>query len=113
MTRILAAVAISMLLGLCVTANCDAQAAYPKIMPYSLQYPLISKVPFRSRSGDPYERGFLVQRFLKGVQARDVLTTLRECIDWYDVFGGYGTIGHGEDVFTAKAAYWRKTHRGK
>ena len=82
----------------------------------AVDYPLIRSAPYPSRKGDPYEAAFGVRRWLNPIDTRDdpdFKQTLLEAHDWHEVFGGYGVIGHGEDVFTGRGAQFRRTHRGK
>ncbi len=32
---------------------------------------------------------------------------------WLELYGSYGVLGHGEDVFTAEGARFRRHHRGR
>ena len=84
--------------------------------PDAVDYPLIRSTPYRSRKGDPYETTFGVRRWLNPIETRDdpyYKQTVLESYNWYKVFGGYGVIGHGEDVFTTRGAQFRRTHRGR
>ncbi len=86
------------------------------VNPDAVDYPLIRSTPYPSRKGDPYEADFGIRRWLNPVQTRDdpdFKLTLQESYNWHKVFGGYGVIGHGEDVFTSKGAEFRRTHRGR
>ncbi len=86
------------------------------INPEAVDYPLIRSTPYPSRKGDAYEAAFGVRRWLNPMGTRDdpdFKQTLLETYDWHKVFGGYGVIGHGEDVFTRRGAQFRQTHRGR
>jgi hypothetical protein len=102
---------------LCIIILAAAQSvlaqppAHTKVMPYSLRYPLIRPVPYESTTGDPYKRAFGVNRLLKGVVVGDVADSIRESYSFYHVYGGYGVLGRGEDVFTSQAARVRKKYR--
>jgi len=87
----------------------------PKVMSYSVDYPLIRSVGYPSPKGDPYERSFGVRRFLRpiGAEGANYLETLEASHKWHQMFGGYGVLGHGEEVFTSAARRWRHTHRGR
>ncbi|MBI4965553.1 MAG: hypothetical protein HY913_19910 [Desulfomonile tiedjei] len=87
-----------------------------KVQPYGVDYPLISPMSYPSSKGDPYERRFGVRRWMNPFRPNeftDADRTLDESYRWFQLYGGYGVIGHGEDVFTRKAAHFRKTHRGR
>jgi hypothetical protein len=86
------------------------------INPAAVDYPLTRNTLYPSRKGDPYERTFGVRRWLNPIDTRedpDFRQTLLETQNWYKMFGGYGVIGHGEDVFTRRGAQFRRTHRGR
>jgi len=87
-----------------------------KVQPYGVDYPLISPVTYPSSKGDPYERRFGVRRWLNPFRPNEFIDaekTLDASFHWFQLYGGYGVIGHGEDVFTRKAAHFRRTHRGR
>jgi len=99
----------------CATALA-APANTVKVTPYGVDYPLILPVPYPSSKGDPYERRFGVRRWLFPLTPNDNIDCVRvvdESYHWFQLYGGYGVIGHGEDVFTGKAAQFRRTHRGR
>jgi hypothetical protein len=86
------------------------------INPAAVDYPLTRNTLYPSRKGDPYERTFGVRRWLNPIDTRDdpdFKQTLLETQNWHKMFGGYGVIGHGEDVFTRRGAQFRRTHRGR
>ena len=86
-----------------------------KINPYAVEYPLTRSVPFRTSSGDPYEASFGVRRWLRPLRiTQDVMhaQTLGETQNWHSQYGGYGALGHGEDVFTYKGRRLRQKYRG-
>ena len=87
------------------------ETAHTKVHPHSVRYPLICPVPFDSKSGDPYERAFGMNRLLKGFSAADIASAIIETDSWFRVYGSYGVIGRGEDVFTAGAARFRQQQR--
>jgi hypothetical protein len=92
------------------------QPMHTKVLPYSLEYPLTRNVPYPSPKGDPYEYTFGVRRWLNPIQHSDSAefkATLEATQHWNNLYGGYGVIGHGEDVFTNWAANYRRHHRGK
>jgi hypothetical protein len=86
------------------------------INPHGVDYPLTRTTRYQSRKGDPYETAFGVRRWLNPIDTPgdpDFKQTVLETYDWHKVFGGYGVIGHGEDVFTRRGAQFRRTHRGR
>jgi hypothetical protein len=104
------------ILSLCVTAAFAAPPNTIKVTPYGVDYPLIITVPYYSAKGDPYERHFGVRRWLNPLRPNETIDAekvLDESYQWFQRYGGYGVIGHGEDVFTRKAAQFRRTHRGR
>lgn len=87
--------------------------SHTKVMPYSLGYPLIRSRPFPTPLGDVYQAQFGVRRVLSSVVNADFDATLIEVARWHDLYGGYGVLGHGESVFTNRAARYRKMHQGR
>jgi hypothetical protein len=103
-----------------VALSASIASAWPptslKVTPYGVDYPLISPVPYPSSKGDPYQRRFGVRRWMNPFRPNEFIDadkTLDESYSWFQIYGGYGVIGHGEDVFTRKAAHFRRTHRGR
>jgi hypothetical protein len=89
-----------------------AEPKHTKLLPYSVNYPLISPMRFPAAPGDSYRESFNVLRMFKGVPGSDYADTLLSSADWFRVYGGFGVVGHGVDVFTNRAARWRMRHRG-
>jgi hypothetical protein len=86
------------------------------VNPEAVDYPLARNTLYPSRRGDPYEFTFGVRRWLNPIETRDdsgVKQTVEESFNWFQVYSGYGVIGHGEDVFTRRGAQFRRTHRGR
>jgi hypothetical protein len=56
-----------------------------------------------------FESAFGVRRWLNPTSLEDqqFKSALYEAYNWQGLYGGYGVLGHGEDVFTREAAYWR------
>ena len=101
-------------LALVVTAGSFAAAMGPmhtKILPYSIDYPLISPTRFPAEPNRDYKATFNVRRMFKS--PADYKDTLVATMDWFGAYGGYGVMGHGVDVFTRRAALWRMRHRGR
>ncbi len=86
---------------------------HTKILPHSVDYPLISPQPFPSAKRDPYRWSFNVRRVFTSVYGRDYENTLIELLSRHQLYGGYGVLGHGEDVFTSRAAQFRRQHQGR
>ena len=86
-----------------------------KVNPHGVDYPLIRPIPYPTSDPDPYERSFGIRRWLHfaGSEINDYRRTYAETRQWFDMYGGYGVLGHGEAVFTNAAERWRKTHRGR
>ncbi len=115
---------ISILCVACAIPCVDAWAAPPigvKILPESVEWPLLRPVPYRSpkrdiRGEDIYEMTFGVRRWLSGVEGPDGANfqqTLFESRKWMELYGGYGVLGHGEDVFSREGARFRQHDRGR
>jgi hypothetical protein len=100
-------------MAVCSSVAWSAGPPHTKLLPYTIHYPLISPVPFPSVQRDPYRQFFNVRRMLRTVIERDFGSTLIESVKWFDIYGGYGVLGHGEDVFTDRAAAYRKLNRGR
>lgn len=102
-----------------IVATSVAALAFPpntvKVTPFGVDYPLIRPLPYQSREGDPYERSFGVRRWFNpvGLESIDHEQAMDETRVLFDLYGGYGVLGHGEAVFTRAAARWRKHHRGR
>lgn len=102
----------------------DAWAAPPigvKIMPEAVEWPLVRPVPYKPpkrdiRGEDIYELTFGVRRWLSGIEGPDGVNfqqTLLESQKWLELYGGYGVLGHGEDVFSREGARFRRQDRGR
>ncbi len=94
-------------------ADAFAQSSAPKIMPYSMGYPLIRRNPFPNPLRDQYQALFGVRRVVRANIPGDVTRVSEELLKYHDAYGGYGVLGHGEDVFTTRAARFRENHRGR
>jgi hypothetical protein len=90
-----------------------AQWNHTKVMPQSLSYPLILPAPYPSPRGDPYQASFGVRRMLTAPMPNDYVDTLLESLKFFNAYGCYGVLGRGEDVFTARAAQYRRHHQGR
>lgn len=87
-----------------------------KLLPYSVDYPLKKSTNYRSPKGDPYELAYGVRRWLNPnltSGSSQVVATRNEAENWFEIYGGYGVLGHGEEVFTHRAAAFRRQHRGR
>ena len=110
---------ISLVTTLCaiiVVSGIEAGAAgrlHTKLLPHSLEYPLISPRYFPNVKGDPYRASFNVRRLSRSVGEKDYTDTLLESYGWHQIYGGYGVLGNGEDVFTSRAARYRRRHQGR
>lgn len=102
-----------LLVALMITGAQAAERVHTKLVPHSVNYPMIRPVPYSSRSGDVYEMSFGVRRMFKQYTDQDYERTLQQSMDRFETYGGYGVLGHGEDVFTDRAAAYRRTHQGK
>jgi hypothetical protein len=112
---------------LCVAfavSSVPAWAAPPigvKILPESVEWPLLRPVPYKPpkrdiRGEDIYELTFGVRRWLSGIEGPDgenYQQTLLESQKWFEIYGSYGVLGTGEDVFTRKGARFRQHDRGR
>ncbi len=86
-----------------------------KVNPFGVDYPLIRPLGYPTREADPYERSFGIRRWLNpaGSESIDFKKTMDEAYNMFELYGGYGVLGHGEAVFTNAAARWRRYHRGR
>jgi len=92
-----------------------------KILPESVEYPLLRPAPYKApkrdlRQQDIYEMTFGVRRWLSGIEGPDgqnFQNTLLESRKWLQLYGSYGVLGHGEDVFTREGARFRRLHQGR
>jgi hypothetical protein len=101
-------------LGLCMVASAMEPVSI-KVTPYGVDYPLIRNTYYPSPKGDPYELSFGVRKWLNPIQSTDSAeykATFAAASDWFDLYSGYGVIGHGEEVFTNWAANYRRLNRG-
>lgn len=46
-------------------------------------------------------------------EAMNQIQSVPEIRGMFQLYGGYGVLGSGEDVFTNAAAQWRRHHRGR
>jgi hypothetical protein len=113
-------VIVPTILAVILSVYCATAFAAPpntlKVTPHGVDYPLVLPVPYPSLKGDPYERHFGVRRWLNTLRPPEVIDAERivdESSQWFQLYGSYGVTGHGEDVFTRKAAHFRRTHRGR
>ncbi|MBI5250064.1 MAG: hypothetical protein HY912_11270 [Desulfomonile tiedjei] len=110
----LAGVMCLVLFGSCVTAWA-MQPVSMKVTPHGVDYPLIRNTYYPSPKGDPYELSFGIRKWLNPIQSTDsseYRATFNDAVNWFDLYSGYGVIGHGEEVFTNWAANYRKLNRG-
>jgi hypothetical protein len=92
-----------------------------KILPESVDWPLVRPAPYKSpkrdfRQQDIYELTFGVRRWLSGVEGPDgpnYQQTLLESRKWLELYGSYGVLGNGEDVFSREGARFRRQNRGR
>jgi len=105
--------AVALIIALMGTHALAASWNHTKVMPQSLNYPLILPAPYPSPRGDPYQASFGVRRMLTAPQPDDYVDTLIESLDFFKAYGCYGVLGRGEDVFTARAAQYRRRHQGR
>jgi len=108
---------ITLAAAIIVSASLPAQANPSngvKVNPYGVDFPLIAPSGYRSTSGDPFERSFGIRRWLRPISSeeRDHQKSLDESYKWNQIYGGYGVLGHGEEVFSNAAERWRLNHRG-
>lgn len=119
MKRVLLTIGLCTVLSMWGLSALAAGVNHTKVTPYGLGYPLI--IPGRhtvpgseafQRNQDVYRQSFGVRRMFRGIRSRDYATTLLETLNWHALYGSYGVTGHGEDVFTDRAARYRKAHQG-
>lgn len=118
------------ILFLAISTACLAAWAAPptsvKVLPESVDYPLIKPEPYKPpkgqvSQGDDFEIAFGVRRWLDALVMLNGMRlppfpqfwdTLAESEKWLELYGGYGVLGHGEDVFTTEASRFRQHNRG-
>jgi len=91
----------------------------PKVTPEGVFYPTVrTKLYPHKKEKTPliepnFETMFGVRRWLGATtQERELLeNTLSESKNWLELYGGYGVLGHGEEVFTQKASIFREQTR--
>jgi len=120
-------VILGVVLVLCVLVlDCLAEPKHPmNIIPYGIRFPMVRSAPYvppmrLPYEPDPYERTFGIRRpFVAGFgplqsySARGFRETFAASRDWDRLYGSYGVLGRGQEVFSRKAAAWRATHRGR
>ncbi|MCA1961790.1 MAG: hypothetical protein LDL33_13475 [Desulfomonile sp.] len=106
-------IAVFLIIAVMGTHTAAAPWNYTKVMPQSLNYPLILPAPYPTPRGDPYQASFGVRRMLTAPQPDDYVDTLIESLNFFRSYGCYGVLGRGEDVFTAKAAQYRRHYQGR
>ncbi|MFH1113886.1 MAG: hypothetical protein V1792_08195 [Pseudomonadota bacterium] len=86
-----------------------------KVNPFGVDYPLMHPLAYPTREADSYERSFGIRRWFNpaGQESNDYEKVMEEATAMFEIYGGYGVLGHGEDVFTNSAAQWRRHHRGQ
>jgi len=109
---------LSMICASVAAAYSPASAFAPdsvKILPYGVDFPLIAPSGYESPTGDLFQRSFGIRRWLRptGSEEDNFQKTLQETYKWHQIYGGYGVLGHGEEVFTNQAERWRRSHRGR
>jgi hypothetical protein len=88
-----------------------------KIMPESVDYPMVRTKTYRhtkerTRPLYNFEMTFGARRWLdsSASEAELYCQTMQASGDWNGIYGGYGCLGRGEEVFTVEAAAWRKQY---
>jgi hypothetical protein len=114
-THSVAALLSILILALCTPAWAETINSV-KINPNAVDYPLSRSTPYISETGDRYEMSFGVRRWLRPLRmVQDLMheETVKESVNWFNQYGGYGVMGHGEDVFTRQGVAFRRQHRGR
>jgi hypothetical protein len=117
---------LALILSSACTAAWAQSAVGVKIIPYGIDYPLTrtafyvppKRGPLGTSGTDPYELSFGVRRWFQhaiqdvnSLASTEYRETLRESENWLDLYGSYGVLGHGEEVFTKAAAAYRARYR--
>jgi hypothetical protein len=89
------------------------ESYHTKLLPESVSYPMIRPGVYPYAGGDTYAATFGTVRLFKSVVPSDYDTTVREALHFNKLYGAYGVLGHGEDVFTARADRFRNAHQGR
>ncbi len=90
-----------------------AESYHTKVMPYSVDYPMITPGLYPRAGSDAYRASFGTVRLFKSVIQSDLNNTVNEAVHFNKLYGTYGVLGRGEDVFTAGAARFRARHQGR
>jgi hypothetical protein len=101
-------------LALLMSPLCLAQGVgHTKLLPYSLDYPMIRAALYQGIGPSLHARNFGVVKVFRNDIIYNFDRALKESYEWNQNWAGYGTLGHGEDVFTARAARFRESHQGR
>lgn len=106
----------AVLVGLLPTGAAGISLHSVKVTPEGVEYPLIKPKSYPSKGAEPFEMNFGVRRWQKPLtitQDAEHEETVKGSLKWFRKYSGYGVLGHGEDVFTSKAARFRMMHRGQ
>ncbi len=90
-----------------------AEQLHTHLSPYSIIYPLQRSGFYSGKSDDLHKRSFGVNRMFSSSVQSDFEASISESQKWYEIYGGYGTQGRGEDVFTDWAAEHRAETKNK
>ncbi len=86
---------------------------HSKILPYSVDYPMIRASLYTTQGPSQHSRNFGVIKVFRNDLESDLDVGVRESLDWSKSWASYGTLGNGEDVFTFRAARYRAAHQGR
>jgi hypothetical protein len=99
-----------LLMGVCGWAQ---QLKHTKLTPYGIAFPLIKPGIYTQNPLDAYAATFGVRRVFRSVNQKRFDAVHQEAQNHHKIYGSYGVLGHGEDVFTNAAARIRKKYRGR
>ncbi len=89
------------------------ESSHTKVMPYSVDYPMIRAGHYPRAGTDSYRASFGTVRLFKSVVQSDLDSTLKEATHFHKLYGTFGVLGRGEEVFTQRAARFRAVHQGR
>ncbi|MEW6351036.1 MAG: hypothetical protein AB1646_18415 [Thermodesulfobacteriota bacterium] len=95
------------------TIGWAAESYHTKVMPYSVDYPMITPGHYPRAGSDSYRASFGTIRLFKSVIQSDLNSTIKEAVHFNKLYGTYGVLGRGEEVFTERAARFRAAHQGR
>lgn len=114
MKRILILIGFALALSMTINDFALAQrVGHSKILPYSVDYPMIRASLYTTQGPSQHSRNFGVVKVFRNDLESDLDMGVREAFNWSKSWASYGTLGKGEDIFTFRAARYRAAHQGR